>query len=360
VHRKTVAFVDLNAICENYSLACRLAPESKNIAVIKADAYGHGMLRVAQALQAVVPAFAVAILEEALELRAAGISQPILVLEGVNDAEACEAAAANELSLVVHNQEQVSQLFKTNLSGDVPLWLKVDTGMHRIGFAPDDLKPALEKLQAGGHDVSVICTHLACADELARDATKLQLDIFKTCVAGIDLPTSISNSAGILAWPASHADWNRPGYLLYGNSPMTTDVESARGLQPAMTLRSEIIAIREVPAGESVGYGARWTAQRPSVVGTVAAGYADGYPRHAANGTPTMVNGQIAPLVGMVSMDMLSIDLTDHERAAIGDTVELWGQQVNVNEVARHCGTIGYELLTNITPRVPRTYTPLP
>lgn len=358
MYRKTIAFVDLHAIRENYSLACELAPDSKNIAVIKADAYGHGMLRVAEALQDVVPAFAVAILDEALELRAAGISLPILLLEGVNDAQACDVAAANELSLVVHNQEQVSQLLKASSPGDVPLWLKVDTGMHRIGFAPGDLKPALERLRAGGHDVSVVCTHLACADDLASNATLQQLDTFKACVVGTDLPTSISNSAGILAWPASHADWNRPGYMLYGNSPMTTDVESASGLQPAMTLRSEIIAICEVPAGESVGYGARWTAQRPSVIGTVAAGYADGYPRHAPNGTPTMVNNQAAPLVGTVSMDMLSIDLTDHDNVAIGDTVELWGQDVTVNQVATHCGTIGYELLTGVTARVPRNYNP--
>jgi len=326
MHRKTEALINLDAIRNNYSLASALAPQSKHIAVIKADAYGHGMLRVAEALQDVVPAFAVAILEEALELRAAGISQPILVLEGVNDVQGCEAAAANELSLVVHSQEQVSQLLGTS------------------------------RLRAGGHDVSVICTHLACADDLKSDATQQQLDTFKACVAGIDLPTSISNSAGILAWPASHADWNRPGYMLYGSSPMITDVESANALQPAMTLRSELIAIREVPAGESVGYGARWTAERPSIIGTVAAGYADGYPRHAPNGTPTMVNGQIAPLVGTVSMDMLSIDLTDHDTVAIGDTVELWGKDVSVNEVATHCDTIGYELLTGITPRVPRTY----
>jgi len=354
VHRKTVAIVDLDAIRENYSLACELAPDSKNIAVIKANAYGHGMLRVAEALQSVVPAFAVAIIDEALELRAAGISQPILVLEGVNDIAACEVAAENKLSLVVHNQKQVSQLLQASLSGAVPLWLKVDTGMHRLGLAPDDLKPALERLRSAGHEVSVICTHLACADELASDATVRQLDVFKACVAGIDLPTSISNSAGILAWPASHADWNRPGYMLYGSSPMTTAVESADGLQPAMTLRSEIIAIHEVPAGESVGYGACWTVDRPSVIGTVAAGYADGYPRHAPNGTPTMVNRQIAPLAGTVSMDMLTIDLTDHDTYAIGDTVELWGKDISVNEVATLSGTIGYELLTGVTERVPR------
>jgi len=354
MHRKTEALINLDAIRNNYSLASALAPQSKNIAVIKADAYGHGMLRVAEALQDLVPAFAVAIVDEALELRAAGISHPLLVLEGASDTGACEVAAANGLSLVVHNQEQVSWLL--NSRAEVPLWLKVDTGMHRLGLAPDELQTTLDRLSNGGLDVAVACTHLACADELASDVTQKQLDMFKACVVGTDLPTSISNSAGILAWPASHADWNRPGYMLYGNSPMTTDIESANGLQPAMTLRSEIIAIREVPEGESVGYGARWTAKRPSVIGTVAAGYADGYPRHAPNGTPTMLNGQIAPLVGTVSMDMLSVDLTAHDNAAIGDTVELWGKGVPVNEVATRCGTIGYELLTGVTTRVPRRY----
>jgi len=354
MHRKTEALINLDAIRNNYSLATALASRSKNIAVIKADAYGHGMLRVAEALQDVVPAFAVAIVDEALELRAAGISHPLLVLEGASDIGACEVAAANRISLVVHNQEQVSWLL--NSRAEVPLWLKVDTGMHRLGLAPDELQSTLDRLSNGELDVAVVCTHLACADQLSSDVTQKQLDMFKACVVGTDLPTSISNSAGILAWPASHADWNRPGYMLYGNSPMTTDVESASGLQPAMTFRSEIIAIRAVPAGESVGYGARWTAQRPSVIGTVAAGYADGFPRHAPNGTPTMVNGQVAPLVGTVSMDLLSIDLTDHDNAAIGDSVELWGQHLPVNEVATHCGTIGYELLTGVTTRVPRVY----
>jgi len=357
-HRKTVAVVDLDAIRENYSLACKLAPNSKSIAVIKGNAYGHGMLRVAEALQDVVPAFAVAIIDEALELRAAGISQPILVLESADIIAACEVAAENNFSLLVHDQEQVSQLLQVNLAGKVPLWLKVDTGMHRLGLAPNDLAPAIEKLRSAAQDVSVVCTHLACADELASDATQQQLDTFNACVAGIDVPTSISNSAGILAWPASHADWNRPGYMLYGNSPMTTVVESADGLQPAMTLRSEIIAIRAVPAGESVGYGARWTAQHPSIVATVAAGYADGYPRHAPNGTPTMVNNQIAPLVGTVSMDLLTIDITGHDNVVIGDAVELWGKHVSVTDVAVRSETIGYELLTNVSTRVPRLYTP--
>jgi len=357
VYRQTTAIVDLDAVRNNYSLACALAPKSKSIAVIKANAYGHGILPVAKALHDVVPAFAVAIIDEALELRAGGIFQPILVLEGANNAESFEAAVANELSLVVHSQEQVAQILAANCPLSLPLWIKVDTGMHRIGLKPDDLRLALTKFRAGGHAVSVVCTHLACADLPGSETTQSQLDTFGACIAGCGLPTSIANSAGILTCSASHADWNRPGYMLYGNSPLQIDIEATNDLQPAMTLRSEIIAIRDLAVGESVGYGARWTARRPSTIGTVAAGYADGYPRHAPNGTPTMVNSQIAPLVGSVSMDMLSVDLTDHNKAAIGDAVELWGKDVAVNDVARRSGTIGYELLTGVTARVPRIYT---
>ena len=353
MYRKTVARIDLDAIRQNYTLATTLAPQSKSIAVIKANAYGHGLVRVAEALRDIAPSFAVATIDEALELRSAGEALPILVLEGVNDAEGLQLAAASELSLVVHSEEQVRQIAESTLN--LPLWLKVDTGMHRLGFAPQQLQSVLERLRGKSENLTV-CTHLACADDLSSDATQKQLDTFRACVADIDLPVSISNSAGILAWPASHADWNRPGYMLYGASPMTTEVESAKALRPAMMLQSEIIAISTVQTGESVGYGARWTASQPTIVGTVAAGYGDGYPRHAPNGTPTRVNGQIAPLVGTVSMDMLTIDLTAHETAAVGDTVELWGQSIAINDVAKRSTTIGYELMTGVTARVPRLY----
>ncbi len=353
MHRKTVARIDLGAIRQNYALATTLAPQSKSIAVIKANAYGHGLVRVAEALRDIAPAFSVATIDEALELRSAGEALPILVLEGVNDAEGLQLAAASDLSLVVHSEAQVRQIAESTLN--LPLWLKVDTGMHRLGFAPEQLQPVLERLRGKSENLTV-CTHLACADDLSSGATQKQLDTFTACVADIDLPVSISNSAGILAWPASHADWNRPGYMLYGASPMTTEVESAEALRPAMTLQSEIIAISTVQTGESVGYGARWTASQPTIVGTVAAGYGDGYPRHAPNGTPTLVNGQIAPLVGTVSMDMLTIDLTAHETVAVGDTVELWGQSIAINDVAKRSTTIGYELMTGVTARVPRLY----
>jgi len=356
VYRKTEALIDLDAIRENYALACRLAPDSKAIAVIKADAYGHGMLRVAEALQDVVPAFAVATIDEALELRKEGVSTPILVLEGVNSTDAIETAVANNLSLVVHSEEQVSLMQQARLSKPVSVWLKVDTGMHRLGLPPAQLGTVLERLQDCACDISVICTHLACADDTKSDVTQQQLEIFEACASGLDLPLSIANSAGILAWPESHADWNRPGYMLYGDSPMEGDIDTASGLRPAMTFRSEIIAIREIEVGEAVGYGGRWTATRPSTIATIAAGYADGYPRHAPNGTPTLVNGHVAPLVGTVSMDMITIDLTEHENVAVGDSVELWGRGVAVNDVATRSGTIGYELFTGVTSRVQRIY----
>lgn len=355
MYRKTAALIDLDAIRSNFALACSLAPRSKNIAVIKANAYGHGMLRVAEALHDVAPAFAVATIDEALELRKGGINNDVLVLQGVATAAACKVAASSRLTLVVHTREQIEVLIEAGIS--VPVWLKIDTGMHRLGLAPGDLADARKRLAACGVEVQVTCTHFACADELDGDATRQQLASFNAATSDLDLPRSMANSAGILGWPESHAEWNRPGYMLYGSSPFAADVATASTLRPAMTLRSEIIAIRAVPRGDSVGYGARWTAERPSSIGTVAIGYADGYPRHAQNGTPTLVNGKVAPLAGTVSMDAITVDLTEHDNVEVGDTVELWGAGVAVNTVAAAAGTIGYQLLTGVSSRVARSYT---
>ena len=354
MYRKTEAHIDLDAIRANFALACSLAPKSKSMPVIKANAYGHGMLRVAEALQDEAPAFAVATIDEALELREAGIYKALLVLQGVTSAAACKAAAARKLTPIVHSAEQLEALIASRVS--LPAWLKVDTGMHRLGVAPGDAGDACKRLTAGGIDVQAICTHLASADDLDSDATRRQLERFDSATAGLGLPRSIANSAGVLAWPGSHAEWNRPGYMLYGASPFARHVEAASELKAAMTLRSEIIAIRAVAEGESVGYGERWTAARPSVIGTVAIGYGDGYPRHAPDGTPTLVNNRIAPLAGTVSMDAITIDLTEHDNVAVGDSVELWGTGIAVNSVAEAAGTIGYELLTGVSSRVRRIY----
>jgi alanine racemase len=349
VYRRTAALVDLEAIRANYELACSVTGNRQCIAVVKADAYGHGMPQVARALEDAA-AFAVATVDEACELRDAGIEKDILVLEGASSAAAAAEARGANFVLVVHSEEQVE------LSLDARVWIKVDTGMHRLGIQPQQLAPVLERLRGGGAEVLAACTHLACADDPDSDATDHQLAVFADCASATGLPLSIANSAGILAWPASHAAWNRPGVMLYGASPFAVRIEHADALQPAMTFRSEIIALREIGVGESVGYGARWTAGRPSRIATIAAGYADGYPRHAPSGTPTFIKGGVAPLVGTVSMDMLTVDVTDRPDVVVGDEVELWGRNVAVTAVATRAGTISYELLTGVSPRVPRTY----
>lgn len=356
--RRCEASIDLGAIRSNYEHACRLAPDSRAIAVIKADAYGHGAVAVARALADRTPAFAVGLLEEALELREAGITEPLLLLEGVNSAEALEWAARHALTVLVHNERQLSELESASLAPPVGTWLKIDTGMHRLGLPPAMAGQALARLRASGNcaDPVVVCTHLSTADEPGSGFVQEQIRLFDACIAGVDAPLSIANSGGILAFPGSHRHWNRPGYMLYGGSPFEHDLPSARALRPAMTLRSEIIGLREVPAGESVGYRRAWTATRDARIATVAIGYADGYPRHAPNGTPTLVGGQAAPLVGTVSMDMITIDVTALAAVAVGDPVVLWGDGLPVDAVARAAGTIGYELLTRVSARVPRRY----
>jgi alanine racemase len=349
MYRQTAALVDLEAICANYELACTLTGTRKCIAVIKANAYGHGMLEVARALDTAA-ALAVATVDEACALRDAGIDKDILVLEGASSEAAAAEARGTNLVLVVSTEEQIE------FSSGSRTWIKIDTGMHRLGIDPSRFGDVLERLRAAGSDVRAACTHLACADEPGSEATERQLRLFAKCTLDAGLPLSIANSAGILAWPASHADWNRPGIMLYGASPFPTSVENAARLRPAMTFTAEIIALRDIDAGEAVGYGARWTADRRSRIATVAAGYGDGYPRHAPDGTPTFVRDRTAPLAGTVSMDMITIDVTDVPDVAIGDPVELWGPNVPVNEVATRARTIGYELLTGVTSRVPRAY----
>jgi alanine racemase len=358
MRRRCEALIDLNAIRANYALAGKLAPNSKSVAVIKADAYGHGAIAVARALQATADAFGVAIVDEAVALREAGISEPVLVMEGVDNLKALEYAAAENLAIVVHSDRQLQSLLQAELASPIVVWLKVDTGMHRLGLPPERAGEVVELLRESSNcdESIVVCTHLASADVPGSVATATQLQVFEGCVAGLDVMQSISNSAGIFASPESHRDWNRPGYMLYGNSPFSSDVANARELLPAMTLRSEIIALRDVAASGSVGYGGRWTAADDSKIATVAIGYGDGYPRHAADGTPTLVNGHIAPLAGAVSMDMITIDVTAIDDVSVGDTVVLWGEGLSVNEVASKAGTIGYELLTNVSRRVPRNY----
>ena len=356
--RPTTATVRLDDIAANYRLAASLAPVSQSIPVIKANAYGHGMLAVAQCLEPMAPALAVAFIDEAVRLRDAGIHKPILVLQGVSRAADLAEAAARDFWLLLHSRRQAAWILSAKLQDSVRVWVKVDTGMHRLGFLTHELEDLCDRMCSSENikQGPVLCTHLACADDPADPLTLQQVETIRACAGRFHLDMSIANSAGILFWPQSHAQWNRPGYMLYGHCPSGSFSVDAHGLRPAMTMRSEIIAIRTIEAGEGVGYGHDWVARKTSTIGTIAIGYGDGYPRHAPSGTPVLVNGVRVPLAGRVSMDAICVDLTGVENVKTGDEVELWGQNLSVNEVASSAGTIGYELLAGLTGRVTVQY----
>jgi alanine racemase len=348
--RPLVATVDLAAIRHNLAVAKRCAPGRKAFAVVKANAYGHGVREVVTALGDDADGFAVACLEEAAEVRAMHAEARILLLEGCFEPLEYQMASRLALDVAVQGAAQAEALLAAQLSRPLNVWLKLDSGMHRLGFTPEHLREWYARLSGAAQVAEVnLMSHFACADERGHPLNQVQLEAFQ----GLrDLPfshRSMANSAAVLTLPAAHMDWVRPGIMLYGATPAADLPAAEFGLQAAMTLTAQIIAIRDVPAGESVGYGATWLAQRPSRIGTVSCGYADGYPRHAPSGTPTVVCGR-------VSMDMLAVDLTDVPEAQIGDDVELWGAQLPVDRIAQACGTIGYELLTKVTARVPRRY----
>ena len=354
--RPNQARLDLGALRHNLGIARDLAPQSKVMAVVKANGYGHGAVTIASELEPLADALAVACIEEAVELRDAGINSPILLLEGVFEASELATSAQLGCWVTIDNERQLRWLEEAALSEPVTCWLKVDTGMHRLGVAVEDLENFYQRLKttANALDELVIYTHFASADDVQSNQTREQLELFDAACAPLPALRSAANSPGLMAWPQACYDWVRPGYMLYGNSPLAAPHPNAEALQPVMTLTSAVISVREVATGKTVGYGANWTAQRPSRVATVAIGYGDGYPRLAANGTPVLVNGQRAGLAGRVSMDMITVDVTDLPQVDIGDEVVLWGKGLPVGEVARHAGTIGYELITRMPARTPR------
>ena len=358
--RPTKAIIDLQALRHNFDLAQSLAPSSDTIAMVKANAYGHGAVEVATALTTMAPAFGVASIDEALELRQGGISRPIMLLEGIFELDEVALAAHHNFWLMVENSRQLEAVVNANLTQQVKVWLGMDTGMHRLGFQPEEIQSAYNRLR-NSRNVSeeiVLASHFACADDLSNPATSQQIQQFDLYTPAGQKPpkTSLANSAAILGWPKAQRNWQRPGYMLYGNSPFSASQKNADQLRPVMSFESAVISVRSTRSGESVGYTANWAAQRDSVIATVTVGYGDGYPRQAANGTPVLINGVRCPLVGRVSMDMITVDVTDLPGAAIGDRAVLWGPELPVNEVAIHCDTIGYELLTRMPSRVPRIY----
>ncbi|WP_288441692.1 alanine racemase [uncultured Pseudomonas sp.] len=353
--RPARALIDLQALRHNYRLARELSG-AKALAVIKADAYGHGAVRCALALEPEADGFAVACIEEALELRAAGIKAPVLLLEGFFEASELALIAKHSLWCVVHSLWQLEAIEQTQVHKPLTIWLKLDSGMHRVGLHPKDYHEAYERLLASGK-VSriVLMSHFARADEPQAETTAEQIAVFNAAREGLAAECSLRNSPGVLAWPQAPSDWVRPGIMLYGASPFEAEQPQAARLQPVMTLQSRVISVRELPAGAPVGYGAKFISPRPTRVGVVAMGYADGYPRHAPTGTPVLVAGKRSQLIGRVSMDMLCIDLTDVPEANVGSPVELWGKHVLASDVAMHAATIPYQIFCNLR-RVPLDY----
>ncbi|MTW20675.1 alanine racemase [Allochromatium palmeri] len=350
------ARIHLDAIRHNYRRARSLAPRSRALAVVKANAYGHGAIAVARALAGEADGFAVACVEEALELRDSGLQGPMLLLEGVFSPDELALVDRAGLAIVVHCREQLDWLLRARPNRRLDCWIKLDTGMHRVGFEPSEFAEVNARLAACPHvGERVAMTHFARADETAHRYTSTQIVTFEQALSGVRIGRSLANSAAVLAWPQAHGDWTRPGIMLYGVSPFAGAAAeaSASGLRPAMTLESALIAIRDLAAGEPIGYGGRFICERPTRVGVAAIGYADGYPRHARDGTPIAVGGRLTRIIGRVSMDMITLDLTGLYEARPGDPVELWGQTVPASTVAESSDTIAYQLFTGIGRRVP-------
>ena len=343
--RPARALIDLTALRHNYQLA-RRRHGGRALAVIKANAYGHGAVRCAQALSAMADGFAVAFLDEALELRAAGIRNPVVLLEGVFAGAELALAARHGLWPVVHHEAQLRMIESTALADPLKVWLKVNSGMNRAGFVDTEVAAAWQRLRATGKVAEItLMSHFARADEGQEPTTPAQIACFDAATHGLHGAHSLANSSAILAWPQAHRDWARPGILLYGADPMP---DEGNGLLPVMSLESEVIAVREIEAGAALGYGGRFVASARTRVGLVAMGYADGYPRTVPDGTPVAIGGQPSRIIGRVSMDMLTVDLSALPAAGIGSRVQLWGREVAVNRIAAAVGTIAYELLCNV------------
>lgn len=349
--RPIKARIDLAALHDNLQVAQKLAPQSKVMAVLKANAYGHGLLRAANAMKKAA-GFAVLNIEDAMALREAGFDQTILLLEGFFDREELRLVQEYHLATVVHQHEQLRLLLQA-APGKLDVHLKINSGMNRLGFRPEDFPSAMSALRQARLSSLTLMTHFATADEPA--GVREQLTLFREITAGLSHPRSLSNSAALIRYPQTHAEWVRPGIMLYGATPFADRSASDFGVKAAMTLSSEIIAIQNLVSGEMVGYGGGFRADHSMRVGVIACGYADGYPRLAPTGTPVLVEGERVTTVGRVSMDMICVDLGNVPQARIGSPVELWGSGLPVDEVARSAGTVGYELLCAVAPRVPMT-----
>src|SRR5271169_6320965 len=348
--RPITARIDLSALQQNLQTA-RRATSARIMAVIKADAYGHGMMRCAEALDA-ADGFALLDMRDAMRLREAGFRQTILLLEGAFTPDDLPLMAGHDLACVVHSPQQLAMLDAAPRKNNLAVWLKVNSGMNRLGFAPQDAPAAMEKLKTHPAVRNItLMTHFSHADE--AEGVAVQVQLFNQLAAPYRVACSLANSAALLRYPQSHADWVRPGIMLYGASPFMETSAQQLGLKPVMTLHSKIISVRELRAGERIGYGGAFCAGQAMRIGVAACGYADGYPRHAPTGTPVLVNGQRTRSLGRVSMDMLCVNLSALPDAGVDSRVTLWGEGLPVEEVAHAADTISYELLCALTERVP-------
>ncbi|MFZ5654603.1 MAG: alanine racemase [Pseudomonadota bacterium] len=356
--RPALVTVDLDHLRHNFLVARRHAAGARVLAMVKADAYGHGAVPVARALAGLADGFGVSSLEEGAALRAAGITAEILLVAGCFSAAELPDIARCGLQVALHDDWQVRALLAARLPRPLVAWLKIDTGMHRLGFAPEAVAAVHGRLARSPNVAEIrLMTHFACADAPGDPGNARQREVFARATAGLAGARSLANSAALVAAPESRADWVRPGILLYGVNPFIDPHPVAGELRPVMTLSSRILAVRTLEAGEGTGYGNDWTAPRTLSVGLVAMGYGDGYPRHAPTGTPVLVKGCRTQLVGRVSMDFLAVDLGPVPGAAVGDPVVLWGEGLPAWEVARCAGTIAYELFTGVNARVPVRHT---
>ena len=355
--RQCTASIDLSAIKKNYLYAKSLTSNSKAIAIIKADAYGHGAIKVAKKLDKVADAFGVACIEEAIELINSGIDKtPILLLEGVFEKSELIDVEKHGLILTVCNSTQIQWLLDSDLSSPVDVFVKYDSGMGRLGFQDDSFIQATNLLEKSNNIGEItLMTHFSSADDLDSNLTTNQISAFDNTLYAQKYPASLTNSAAILKWSKSHREYVRPGIMLYGSSPFP-EIKFQKNLIPAMTLSSVLISIKNFKRGQGIGYGSRFICSHDMQIGVVAIGYADGYPRSAEDGTPVFINGVKSKIAGRVSMDMITIDLTGVPNPKIGNRVELFGENVSVDEVARYCNTISYEIFTKITKRVYKSY----
>lgn len=349
--RPILAQINLAALRANLGIARQRASGAQVLAVVKANAYGHGLMRVLSAL-ADADGLALLELEAALALREQHYVRRVVLLEGFFTADELPEIAARRLAVVVHHMEQVSMLEAAVLARPLEVFIKINTGMNRLGFKPAQVHDVAERLSRAASVAALrLMTHLARADE--EEGLHEQLQVFEGACKGLPYPRSVANSAGVIRFDEVGGDYVRPGIMLYGSSPLPYDTAETLGLAPVMTLRSELIAIQELKPNDSVGYGGGYTAARGHRIGVVACGYADGYPRHAPNGTPVLVCGKKVRTAGRVSMDLMTVDLTDVPEAVISSPVILWGEGLSVDDVAAAASTVGYQLLCAIAPRVP-------